>query len=187
MADTSLRDAVKTMFDKFYKDEEEIYLLRGVVTEVDEDALTCSVKPNDDNPEIYDVLLSTNGDLSRVEFPKVDTQVTIGFLDKETAMVLHCEELDKIQIKAGGKELTLSDNGLILGAEDNGGLIIIAELVSKLNALENQINDLKAAINSAPTTPQDGGAGFKAGLLTWTSNQMTPTQQTELENDFVKH
>ena len=68
-----------------------------------------------------------------------------------------------------------------------GGLIKIEELVKKVNAIEQDLNDLKQAFTSWLVVPSDGGGALKAITSTWSSAIITETQKSELENTKIKH
>jgi Phage protein Gp138 N-terminal domain len=60
---------------------------------------------------------------------------------------------------AGGPEIVWDGTNVLVGGIDATSFIALADLVVA------ELNTLKSAINSAPTTPNDGGASFKAGIL----------------------
>ncbi len=68
-----------------------------------------------------------------------------------------------------------------------GGLIKINELVKKVNAIEQDLNDLKQAFTSWVVVPTDGGSALKAVTSTWASATITETQRGDLENTKIKH
>ena len=62
--------------------------------------------------------------------------------------------------------------------------------ISSINKLENEINKLKQIFTSWAPVPNDGGLALKTEILlqTWNSTPITPiTQQSDLENDKIKH
>lgn len=72
--------------------------------------------------------------------------------------------------------------------EANHGIPLVDKLVEKLNALENQINDLKAKITTATSSvkPNDGGAAAFAVLSQFSSSTITPTKISDIENPKIK-
>ena len=80
-------------------------------------------------------------------------------------------EIDKIEIN-GGK---------------NGGLINIEDLVSHINTIEDDINNLKTAMSGWTPTPQDGGAALKGAVTSWAGQSITKTKKSDIEDDKIKH
>ena len=70
---------------------------------------------------------------------------------------------------------------------ENEGLVKVKELTNKINALENDINDLKTAFNTWVIAPSDGGAALKAITATWASSQLQITNKAEIQNEKIKH
>lgn len=104
--------------------------------------------------------------------PKVGTAVLVGSLsgDINNLAVLSVDVADTI-VFHGGKR---------------GGLVLSPELVARLNAIEEELNSLKQAVKSAVTVPNDGGASFKAGLMSWAGKALVKTQQRDIENTQIK-
>lgn len=69
----------------------------------------------------------------------------------------------------------------------NGGMVKVADLVQKLNALENEVNNLKTAISTWVPVASDGGAALKAALTTWFGQSLTLTVSNDLANIKFKH
>ncbi|MDD4141595.1 MAG: hypothetical protein PHR20_02215 [Bacteroidales bacterium] len=95
--------------------------------------------------------------------------------------VIAYSEIDKIDIDA--------DNTIIINGGENNGLVKVEPLTKKLIALEKDLNALKQ-IFAATWVPvvYDGGASLKAAAATWAGQMFQPvTQQSDIENDKVKH
>ena len=143
------------------------------------DGQTCTVTIDD--LELADVRLRAvvNDEESGIVItPTVGSFVMITDLsngDKRDWAVVMYSEIDKIEIN-GGK---------------NGGLIKIEDLVSRLNAIEDDINNLKTALSSWVPTAQDGGAALKKTLTIpgtgWATKQLTKTKTSDLEDDKITH
>jgi hypothetical protein len=83
--------------------------------------------------------------------------------------------------------LTSGVNDVIINTGVNGGMVKVSELTTKLNNLENDINDLKSIFSSWTPVPSDGGAALKLLLTPYYGQTLTPTAQSEIENTKVKH
>lgn len=143
------------------------------------DGKTCTVTI--DELELADVRLRAvvNDEESGIVItPTVGSFVMITDLsngDKRDWAVVMYSEIDKIEIN-GGK---------------NGGLIKIEDLVSRLNAIEDDINNLKTALSSWVPIAQDGGAALKTTLTIpgtgWATKQLAKTKTSDLEDDKITH
>jgi hypothetical protein len=64
----------------------------------------------------------------------------------------------------------------------------VGELTTKLNNLENKVNDIVAKFNShTHILTLSTGTGTAAPTTTKVPGTLTPTEQSEIENDKVKH
>ena len=77
--------------------------------------------------------------------------------------------------------------GITLNGGRLGGLVISGKTAGRLNALENDINELKAVFSAWVPAGTDGGAALKTAAAAWANRQLTQTVAAELENDSVKH
>lgn len=150
----------------------EVYSKICAVTAIDKDLNVCDVKPLDGDAEILEVkLTATEGNKDGfIIYPKIESSVIVTFLDKDTAFVSMCTEIDEF-IFNGGK---------------NGGLININTLIDELNK-NNDI--LKAIIQGFSTfipVPNDGGAALKTTM----SSLLSPLNVGDfanMEDKKIKH
>jgi phage baseplate assembly protein gpV len=82
-------------------------------------------------------------------------------------------------VMSGGAAVT---GGMSVNGGANGGVPLSAPLVSKINALESDLNTLKGIFTTWSPTPNDGGVALKALLGAYSSNSITPTTETEVSN-----
>lgn len=75
--------------------------------------------------------------------------------------------------------VSLSINGI-----EFGGLVKVIELTNKLNALENIVNDLILKFNTHTHIAAGTPTSITSVIET---NNLTPTQQSEIENTVIKH
>ena len=76
---------------------------------------------------------------------------------------------------------------VILNTGSNGGMVKVNSLVSKLNTVESDLNNLKTVLSTWVPVPNDGGAALKTAAASWAGQTLTPTQASDLENNKVKH
>lgn len=159
----------------------EIYSIVAEVTELNETERTVDVTPLNGDAEIFGVRLQSSISLNTglVIFPKVGSVVIVTFLNKLTGYVSTFSEIDKIYIN--------SENEIVFNDGQNNGIVKISPLVNKLNAIENDINQLKSLFSSWTPIPNDGGLALKGIVSSWSGNQIQPTQTTDIENDKIKH
>lgn len=177
---------IKEIIQRIVRDEEELYSVIGTVTAVDEDARTIDVQPIDGSAEILDVKLQANIDGSSgfVLIPEEDSEVVVTFLGKDTAYMALATDVEKILIDT--EEITINGG-------DNGGLIIIQNLVDKINALENAHNGLVTSFNThthitTATISASAVPGVIAPTTTQSSDTIAPTTSvSDLENDKITH
>lgn len=105
--------------------------------------------------------------------PQIGSAVTVGSLsgDLSQLVVLQVDHIETIVIN-GGKL---------------GGLVNIGQLTDKLNAIEDDINTLKTAMNGWIPVSQDGGAALKTAITSWAGQLLLKSKRTDYEDDTIKH
>jgi len=173
----TILDQIKAMVRLTFKSE-RMYSEICTVVSVDETKRTCVCQPIDDSAQLQKVRLQSVGNQSKglVCIPKVGSFVTVSFLDSRNGFITQTAELDKILIDT---DLVQFNGGSL------DGMVKVNDLVTKLNNLENDINDLKTVFSSWATTPNDGGAALKAAAATWYAASLTPTVKSDLENKKI--
>lgn len=77
---------------------------------------------------------------------------------------------------------------IIMRGGDADGLVKVADLVSKLNAIENKVNTLINNFNThTHILTLSVGTGTAAPTTTQVAGTLTPTQQVDIENPNVTH
>ena len=139
------------------------------------DGQTCTVTI--DELELVDVRLRAvvnDEDSGILVTPKVGSFVMITDLsngDKRDWAVVMYSEVDKVEFNGG----------------QNGGLINIKDLVSHINTIEDDLNNLKTAMSSWTPVAQDGGAALKGAISAWTGQSITKTKKSDIEDDKITH
>jgi hypothetical protein len=177
---------IKEIIERAAKGDDELYSVVATVNEVDESARTCTCTPIDGGAQLFDVRLQagTGAETGLVQIPTKESQVVVTFLSKDTAFISLFVEVEKVLLNC--EEVTIN-NG------DNGGLVIVQELVNKLNALEEAHNGLVTSFNThIHNTTATVGPSAVPGVITPTTSQNTDviaptTQVVDLENTKVKH
>lgn len=153
------------------------------------EARTCTVSPVDGGADLEKVRLNaySDGDQGLIIKPKDGTYVIVGMISEVDALVLMCYEIDSVEAVLGDTNFKITKGEILFNGGSNGGLIKIADLVSKINDVENDINSLKQAFFTWVPAPQDGGAGLKAAAGSWSGQQFVNTQTADIENTDIKH
>lgn len=183
----------------------ELYCKVCTVDAVDETARTVDCSPIDGDAPLLGVNLQANQESGDgiVLFPAVDSYVVVAFLEPSVAVVVLTEKVDKIVLKIGDTTAEVIDgqidiavqsikaqmtsDGVTFNDGTLGGLVVSEKLAQKLNALEQDINNLKTAIAAWVPVVNDGGAALKTAITAWTGQQLMTTVAADLENEKVKH
>jgi len=165
----------------------------GKVTAVQAPA-TCTVEPIDGGAVFYKVRLrgTADGDDSGVYAePKVDSYVIISPLNHDDTQmwVSRFTEVEKwhVRTNSGSKVEVLANGEVHLNGDSKGALVVVSDLVTKLNTLENDLNTIKAVFSAWTPVPNDGGAALKGAASTWAGQTLTNTTAANIQNTKVKH
>jgi hypothetical protein len=187
-----IRNAVTTIVKPLLKPFVRQTLLCSVVGSVDTSTYTIKVKPvSDDGPEFnarllgsqrnsYDVLITpANGSTVWVTRPPM----AIG-----AAFITKVDKYEAVNMQIGPFKLDLkASNGvLIFNDGNNKGIPMSPQLQTRLNLLENDINNLKTLFSTWGVVPSDGGAALKAITAPWYSAQLASTQLNDIQNPDIQ-
>jgi hypothetical protein len=151
------------------------------------DGATCKVERVLDGKEFDGVRLNAHitVDSGLVTVPKTNSYVLVTEIDGDKWFVSQFSEIDKITIDI--------DSEVVINGGENGGLIKIEELQSRLKALESKFNShvhsgVIIAVAGGSGAPATGIAG-NSGAPTSTSNefQVQNSHPYNYENDKIKH
>lgn len=188
MSDRAIIEAVNKMSGQHKIDQ--VTYINAVVLSVNKNERSCHCRAIDGHTE-YDlptVLLMASVDDGILIEPEINSTVKVIFSQNIEPFVVQFSEIKNITIFANTK-VQLQDGSF-------GGIVKVTDLVSKLNKIETDLNNLKsgliAAISAASATgitPVTGVslAGFMSTLGTYASQIFVLTQKNELENTKVQH
>jgi hypothetical protein len=168
---------IKEIVERWVNELVPLQTFAGTVTAVDADANTCSVQPANggalrEGVRLCAAIKSITNPV--VVVPVVNSTVICGIIEnnKRAVFVMLCTEVEEIQLRG----------------DEFGGLVKVSELVSKLNNIENMLNDLASKFNShTHILTLTVGTGTAAPTVTPESTVITPTVNADIENDKVKH
>lgn len=76
-------------------------------------------------------------------WPKIGSIVLVGRIgNSNERLIVAYSEIDKIEWKIGEQVLVMTEDGFSINGGELGGLIKIEELVNRLNAIEDYVEDL---------------------------------------------
>ncbi len=161
----------------------ELYSIVAKVVSVDTAEKTCEVAPIDGTANISDVRLAPDGAVEPgiLPVPAVDSVVIVDMINDSDGYVAMYSAVDSLIIRTtSGNILQLQDGSL-------GGIPIVSNLTSRLNAIEQDINQLKSIFSAWTPAPNDGGAALKAALGGYPGSSLDETEDSDIENDKVTH
>jgi hypothetical protein len=122
-------------------------------------------------------------------WPKQGSSVLVTIIgnDEDTAFVSSVSEVDKVEIRIGSISFFLTKDEITMNDGSLGGLVKIADLVGKLNVIEQDINNLKTVFSTWVPVPNDGGAALKTASGSWSGSQLAKTLKTDLEDTKITH
>lgn len=163
---------VLSEFMKVLTDSENYYSSIAKVLSVDEIEKTCDVQIINGASVEGVRLQQVASDTGLFIKPSVNSIVILSWTDKTTAYVSMFSQIDEIIFQDGV----------------NGGLIKIADLVTRLNDLEGLFNTLQNNFNTWVPAPTDGGTALKTVLSSGFLIETVPDSQvSDFENEKFKH
>jgi hypothetical protein len=185
--DRDIKSAIQVIAGTQNQDKVTISVAK--VKSVDEDKSTCLVVMlnNKLNVEVPNVNLQVGVCDGLQIIPKIDSDVLIVTSTYNQSYIIQYSDIDKVYLQVGDSELTINNDGTMqLNDGSYDGLVKVSDLKDKLNNLENKVNDLITALQGVviPLAPS-GTYPFSPIFSPITT--LTPTQQSEIENEKIKH
>jgi hypothetical protein len=172
-------------------------LINETSIEIDEDNFITTVKNNKLNArehevnsknvtftveELFKLVSSNEIDLSALKMLLKATNVEIEGITKITGKtdIIGAATITGALVVTGGGAIS---GGMEVNGGANGGVPLSEKLASKLNAIETDINNLKALLSSWTPAANDGGGALKAVLTTYLTSNLAATTEAEISND----
>lgn len=138
--------------------------------------------------------VSAIADENHAKFTVKDTSVTLNKTDAIVSVGNTKMTVDNSSatVQVGTIKISLDKDGVYLNGDGLGGLIKIAELVTRLNSVESALSDLITKYNGhIHVTTATPGTSPIPGVISPTTatsaSVVTQTSQSQLENTNVKH
>lgn len=163
---------IQRLSGTYLKDIINIYSCN--VDSVDAPNRTCDCTPigGDANTSLPGVLLCAENNNGFICFPSVNSTVIVALSTRNTAFVLLYSDIDSVQFMDGSL----------------GGMVKVIDLVSKLNKLENKVNDIIAKHNAHIHLAVDSVTSAPVTVSPTVSQiigALTPTVRADVENDLI--
>lgn len=187
----SLSDEIARLRESIIKTIKENVPVQNVwctVKSVDWDAKTMVCISTTDKLEYHDVLLGLD---MLYKKPKVNTKCLISALENKEAQayMVICDEVDAIEFQTtdAALKLKIEDDVWTWNDGNNKGLVKMPAAKEQYNKIENKLNQLIQIFSGWIPVPNDGGAALKTALGTWVSQNLTLTEESDIENTKIKH
>lgn len=179
MSDRSddLREAVRQLAGTHLVDKTHMAIAQVISTDLQ--ACTCSVEMITGKTSTKKLTVSLMADVSDglLLVPTNGSTVIIAWSDHMLPYVAMFSDLQDVYLDATGI-ITMNQGTL-------GGLVKVRDLVTKLNTIENKLNQMIASYNAhVHPDPVSGTTGTPTVPITGT---LTPTQVVDIENPNVTH
>lgn len=165
-SNNSIKEAIRGLS----KTDDVIYSILCKVASVDTTNNTCDCEPIDESADLLDVRLMSQSSTGFLIIPKVDSIVVVTMMNKYTGYVSLYSEVEEIQLN--GKNFK--------------GLVKIEDLVTKINNLEDLVNNILTTLK-ATTIPLAPSGTYPFASLYTSLNTLITTQKSDLENTSVSH
>lgn len=152
------------------------------VVSVDKLKDTIVVKPaeGDNIPDVkLKAIISTNTK-KIVLYPAVGSFVTVTLL-RNSDVDYYVSQYSEVE------ETIINCDNIVINGGDNHGLVKIADLVTRMNLIEQKVNDVVSKFNAHTHTGVTAGGGVSGITATPVVGALTETNQAQLEDTKVKH
>ena len=126
-------------------------------------------------------------DVGVLPTPKVGSYVAVALLSDTDSVIVLWSELEMLSLIVGAINLQFNGNELLINDGENGGLVKVAVLLSKINALENTVNQLISTLMSVSVVLAPSGTYPFAPIFQSIAQIAPVTQRTDIENELIKH
>jgi hypothetical protein len=188
MSDRNIQECIQKLAGTHTDDK--VYLVAATVDSVDMPSRTCNVTTmtGKQSTAIEGVKLMPEIDDGFLLIPTVGSTVFLSYSNYNVPFVAQFSAIDQALIISGNSQLSITDQKIQLNDGSYGGLIQIQKLITKINNLENLVNDLAAKFNThSHILTLTSGTGTAAPTAAPETNVLTPTQQTDIENPLITH
>lgn len=141
------------------------------------------------NPAVAVVLLTTEITKSVVTIGNSEITVEHNAVSLVTEKVTANITADSLKLNVDGSKLEMG-GGNIKWNEGKQSIVNAEILQKQLNVMSKRIDEIIKAFQTSGVAPMDGGATFKAGLISSTTKLLVPGEKEDFNNiidDKIKH
>jgi len=145
----------------------------GSIVSIDS-ANTCTIQPQDTNRTvIQNVLLTSDSGVAPTYVPAIGTQVIVSLFGPNSGFLAQHGAVQSV--------------ALAVGTSNYGGLVKVTDVVSRLNKIENKVNDIISKYNTHTHAGVTSGGAVTAVPTPLEVGTLTPTVNSDIENTVVTH
>lgn len=155
-------------------------LIDGKITSVDEDNFTCEIQVLTTTFSGVPLRVLIGSQASVYEIPVIGTSCLISFRDSDIQrpQIMSIDQVDTLKINCVS---LVEFNGGSLG-----GLVKVEDLVTRLNDIEDLVNDLIEQYNGhTHILALSSGTGTAAETVSQETGTLTPTTRGDIENTKI--
>lgn len=180
MSDRAIGDSIQKMAGTFNR--EHIGMIPCTIKSVSQQARTCVCTPigGKSVTDITNVQLMAEVEDGVLLIPVIGSTVFVCYSTQNLPFIALFSGIQKV--------ILIGASGIQLQGGEFGGLVEVLALTTKLNNLENLVNDLAAKFNThTHILTLTTGTGTAAPTLTSESTVLTPTKRADIENTAITH
>ncbi len=76
---------------------------------------------------------------------------------------------------------------IVMNGGEYGGMVKVGDMVSRLNAIEDDLNAIKRVFSAWKPVAQDGGAALHGAAAQWAAQSLTKTRVANIEDEKIRH
>lgn len=182
----SLRQTIYGFINDYFS-KEKIYSSVCTVISVNEAERTCQLSPVNGDAErkgrIQANLSLTEGIYIK---PIVGSKVLLTYINNKTGIITSYSEIENIVISIDSTSFEMSDGETVFNGGVLGGLPVTSEIVSRLNLIENKVNDLILFTQTHVHTGVTTGGGSTLVSPDPVTGNLINTNDSHIENEDIK-
>ncbi|MFX1704602.1 hypothetical protein PV783_11645 [Chitinophaga sp. CC14] len=187
MSNAAIRNALRQLTGTDLNDQVSLLVCNVDSVDVDSRVCTCSNTSGNAVADVLEVQLMAEVDDGMLCVPKVGSTVIVVLSKYVQPYVAMYSELDRMYTVVGDSIIDVEPDKITLNDGSFAGLVKVITLTQKLNALEEKVNTLINTFNSHVHTGVTTGSSSSGTTSTPVTGTLTPTQQSEIENEKIVH
>jgi len=187
MGDRAIIEAIQRISGSQLSDNVHIAACTVISVDVATRTCDCTEITGQAGVDIPNIQLQAEVSDGVLLIPAIGSTVLVTYSKYNPPYVSMFSDLDRIFFIGGDAAIDIKDDTVILNDGSFGGLVKVTDLVTKLNNLENLLNDLILKYNLHTHPGVQTGIGTSAPTISQETGSLIPTMTDDLENKKVKH